>query len=168
MYSYTRPNVYKALIAYIKELFPNLEVSRGNRNRTSLPPNTDDYALIWVHFSHRRGTNIRRWEAEGDKDVFTESASRIVYVEIDFCGKSALEQAEAFETAFSSLEASAALGKHDVYPQYIDAVDDATFVNDQQQYTPCYRVYAYLGIQGTLKRDIETFDKVNATPKIIQ
>jgi hypothetical protein len=157
-----------AIIGFIKELYPDLEVLRGNQNRAALPP-VNDYAVVWVHFSHRRGTNARRWETvEGDKDVFTESESRIVYVEINFCGKKALEQAEGFETAFGSMAAAAILGKHNVYPHYIDAVDDATFVNDQQQYTPRYRVYAYVGITGVLKRDIETFDKIEVNTKSVE
>lgn len=163
---YSRPNVYKALVAFIKELFPDLEVRQGNQNRAALP-DINEYALIWVHFSHRRGTNIRSWENEGDKDILSESESRTVYCEIDFIGDNALEQAETFETAFGAIHAPEVLGEFGVYPHYIDAVDDATFVNDQEQYIPCYRVYAYLGITGTLKREVETFSGVEVHTKVV-
>jgi hypothetical protein len=164
MYSYTRPNIYKALVAFIKELLPNLEVRQGNQNRAALPK-INEYALIWVHHSTRRGTNERQMSSVTDE--FTESASRKVFIEVDFIGENALIQAEMFETAFACIDAPEILGKHGVFPHYVEAIDDATFVNDQEQFIPCYRVYAYVGITGKLKRETETFSGIITKPVLI-
>jgi hypothetical protein len=160
--TYSRPNVYEALADFIKELFPDLEVRRGDQNAEPLP---NEYALVWEHFSNRRGTNIRSWALEDGKDVLSESESRTVYCEIDFVGENALEQSEAFEAAFGSVRATVTLGEFGVFPHYIDVRDDADRESDQNALR--YRVYAYVGITGTLKREIETFSVIEVHTKVV-
>jgi hypothetical protein len=169
MYIYSRPNVYKVLIAFIKTLFPSLEVRQGNQNRAALP-NVNDYALVYIHHSNRRGRNERKREKsydDNDKDIYTETESRTVYAEVLFAGGAALDQAEAFETAFGSADAVRLLGDSGVFPHYIDAIDNAAFINDQDEFNPAYRVYAYLGIKGVLMRDTDTFNNINTTIQVI-
>jgi hypothetical protein len=162
-------DVYAAVRAFVLDFTPfplePANVVMGWQNRASLPPGTNEYAMISVLFDTRRGTAVETFQAD-DPDPARPGILSIrglieVQVQVDFCGENDLARQRARCLA---LVAGSSLGvqffnDRGMSALYADDVRDLTFVGDSQQFVRRYMTTLHLTLVEGAAFAMDFFDQ---------
>lgn len=143
-----QPDLYKATKAFILAFgFPILEpdnVFQGWGNNMSLPANTNEYAVMTVLNTNRRGTTVENIVKSENSDETPERYELRTYFEtlmqIDMCSDSDLARQRAYNLE-STLRSSVGVNFYKQYgitAQYAENIFEAAFTNGSNQFVRRY------------------------------
>lgn len=167
------PDVYAACKAFILTYaLPALEednVIQGWQNRASLPPGTEEYAVVGVLSGTRRGTTLEEFDAPDPNPVspgiLTVKCLVDVKVQVDFCSASddARLRAQRFAAVIRSSVGVEFFNAHGMSVLYAEDVNDHSFVGDAGQFVRQYSVIAHLVCWSGDRVELDWFNQAAMT-----
>lgn len=162
--------VYDFILAYCLPAMNPEHVFRAWVNRASLPPDTNEYAIITVIGEARRGSNVEEFDFDPDTEadgILTLEESKKIAVQVDFFGDEAKRRASALELLSRSGTAALFLEPYGIAPLYADDPKEAGVVDGSEQQVPRYVITLYLSAKASLGMSVGWFDDVNLKPEVL-
>lgn len=147
------PDIYKALYDYVSifatPILPPDNIIIGWQNRHYLPPNTNEYAVITVIDTKRRGTNTHEWYDDidvPDNSIVKEMELVESGIQIDFCSNNdnAEKRSRSIELITRSEFGVNFLKTYNIAPLYADGTRDISFVDQSEQYVRRFMTTVYI------------------------
>jgi hypothetical protein len=156
--------ILEAVFDYIAEYTDTApeRIYKGYQNRSALPEVLNDFALIVLASTKRRGTNVDESAVEGS-GVLTKSLREYV-LQIDFCHadwETARRRAAALETLGRSLHSVEFFKPYNLCYLYADDLQYLPYVDDANQYLHRFRVNIHLSRWEGVQIAEEYFDRAN-------
>lgn len=157
----SEPDLYTAMynfaLAFGKPDLQPGNIIRGWENRSYLPPQTNEYAVVTPMLSARRGTNVTLPpDAEGN---ITIAELKQCTVQFDFCAdnETAKQRAETVELVSRDPIAAAFLEPYGITPLYADDAHDMSFVDGSDQFVQRFNVTLYISFWAKLDATVSYF-----------
>lgn len=164
------PDIYKAFFEYVS-IFATPVLDQDNiiigwQNRMYLPENTNEYAVITVVDTKRRGTNVHEWydDVTLPNDTIVKEMELVQSgIQIDFCSDNdtAEKRAKSIELFTRSEFGVKFFKTYNIAPLYADGTRDISFVDQSQQYVRRFMTTVYVSywVNSTFK--IASFDNAD-------
>jgi hypothetical protein len=153
----TESNVFTALRAYLKILFPSYEVVKGFDNLVPMP--MVPFIVMSPLLSQRLASN----EIEDGEEERYISRSTKFTIQIDFFGNNSLTDAVTFSTLWRDDEAVKALESAGIAPLDCTDVRQMNFENSENQYEVRYNLDIDLQYRPTVTIAQQTADELEVT-----
>ena len=167
--AYSEAHIYAACKAFISTFTaPAINpknIIQGWQNRMSLPPNTNEYAVMSIMFNKQHGTNIEAFDAsDPDKTkpgILTVKGLVEVAVQIDYCSDSDDARGRAQRLAIVSRSSIGVQFFNDrgMSILYADDVQNSVFVDESEQYVKRYFTVLHLSVWDGISADFPYFDE---------
>lgn len=164
------PDVYRACFELIMTYaLPQMEpdnIFRGWGNRETLPPSSNDYAVMSLITSNRRGTNVTKFSADPEAKTGTFSNSEMVTVEIqlDFCSDDdarALGRAMCIQNVARSQLGTYFFRPYGISCLYASGVTSAPVKDSSVQFVKRYMTTLSLSYWHTVNVTSPSYDRVD-------
>ena len=162
-------SVYEAVRDFVRAfIFPALapaSVIQGWQNRASLPPGTNDYAVISVLYDMRHGTTVEEyaWNKAAPEEIGLLSVAALVEiaVQVDFCAENdtARQRARRLATVTRSSIGTQFFHDRGMSALYADDARDISFVGDASQFVRRWMTTLHLSLVEGVTAEFEAFDK---------
>ena len=167
-------DIYAACKAFVATYaLPALDaehIIQGWQNRASLPPGSNDYAVVSILFDTQHGTAIETLAALGDPEptapgVLTVKGLVEVQVQIDFCAEddSARRRARRLAIVTRSSIGVQFFNDYRLSALYADDVRDLSFVGDAQQFVRRYATTLHLTYWSGVSADFDYFTQAEVS-----
>ncbi|MDR2075641.1 MAG: hypothetical protein LBP61_01720 [Desulfovibrio sp.] len=161
--------IYKAVqsfvLAYALPALDPANVIQGWQNRASLPPGTNDYAVISVLFDLRHGSIVETFRAD-DPDpaipgVLTLRGLIEVSVQVDFCAENdtARQRARRLALVTRSSVGVRFFNERGMSALYADDARDISFVGDANQFVRRWMTTLHLTLVEGVSVNLDYFDR---------
>lgn len=166
----SQPDVYAAMYNFARVFaLPSLapeHIVRGWQNRSHLPPDTNEYAVITVMQAQRRGSNVQSFNFDpATHDDGTLITAELVQcaVQFDFCADddTARQRAQAVELVSRSALAADFLASYGIAPLYAEDVRDLSFTDGSDQFVQRFTVTLHVSFWASMDASVSWFDHVN-------
>lgn len=151
------PDVYAALVLFVRayalagsDSLPDDNVYRGWENRAALPTGSNDFAVVTILSTTRRGTTVEDMPGTDAPDDQPETYRARTYYEVtaqvDVCANTdvARQRAYSLETVFRSSIGTDFFSRYGITSQYCDSVREMVFVDESKQYVKRYSIDFHL------------------------
>ena len=162
------PFVYEAVrqfvATYALPALPVAHIVQGWQNRASLPPGTNDYAVMSILFDAQHGTTVETFEATNpDKTadgVMTLKSLIELHIQVDFCSEddAARQRARRLAVVTRSPVGVQFFGDYGMSALYADDVRDLSFIGDAKQFVRRYMTTLHLAITEGVTVEFPYFD----------
>lgn len=138
------------VLVYALPAMDPANVIQGWQNRASLPPGTNDYAVISVLFDTQHGTTVETLRADDSSTsppgVLSVQGLIEIYVQVDFCAETdvARQRARRLATVTRSSIGVQFFTDRGLSALYADDVRDLSFVGDAKQFVRRYSTTLHL------------------------
>lgn len=138
-----QPDIYTVMHEYISifstPILPSDNIIIGWQNRSYLPLNTNEYAVISIIDTRRRGTNVQDWSKDPDsEEKLTVKELELVEcsIQIDFCSdnNNAQQRAQTIELVTRSQLGVKFFKLYGIAPLYADGIRDISYVDQSKQF----------------------------------
>lgn len=140
-------------------------IYRGWQNRMALPSDSQEFCIISITTSTRRGTVDTSWQIDNESGWGRETikSTQNVDVQIDFFGESdtARLQAQSIDALAGSRIGATFFRDRGLSCLYADQVRDMTFSSDDDQFLPRFMVTLHLCAEVDLDAEIDGFNTVH-------
>lgn len=166
----SQPDVYTAAYdfaqAFALPALPPENIIHGWQNRNHLPETTNEYAVITVLDTKRRGTNVQTFTfnpATQEDGILVSSTLVICGVQCDFCANddTARQRAQSLELVSRSPMATDFFAPYGISPLYAEDVRDLSFVDGSEQFVQRFTVALHLSFWASIAAGVGWFDRVN-------
>jgi hypothetical protein len=164
-------SVYEAVRDFVRAFtFPSLEaanVIQGWQNRASLPPGTNDYAVISILFDLRHGTTVEdyAWNKAAPEEIGRLSVKALIElaVQVDFCADRdiARQRARRLATVTRSSIGVQFFNDRRMSALYADDARDISFVGDANQFVRRWMTTLHLTLTEGVSAQFDAFDKAS-------
>jgi hypothetical protein len=163
--------VYGAVRAFVRTYalpaMSEASIVQGWQNRASLPPETNDYAVISVLYDKRHGTAVESytWNREAPEESGRLEVAGLIElaVQVDFCAESDIARQRARRLAIltrSSLGVQF-FSERGLSALYADDARDISFVGDADQFVRRWMTTLHLSLTEGVSAAFDAFDKVH-------
>lgn len=135
------------VLAYALPALDESCIIQGWQNRASLPPGTNEYAVISILFDTQHGTTVETFSADEDGAGRLAISGLIeVQVQVDFCAETdvARRRARRLATATRSSVGPQFFAGYGMSALYADDARDLSFVGDANQLVRRYATTLHL------------------------
>lgn len=165
------PDVYGAVTAFVAQWaqppFPAVNIYWAWGNRESLPADTNEYAVISVRNTGRRGTGtediLNTGAADDEPEQYQIRTWYEVLAQVDFCSDdeaAAYQRAYSIETIMRSSVGVNFFKAYEIAAQYADDIQELSALDESDQYVYRYAVTLHLGYWVTITAQSSWFDTV--------
>lgn len=168
------PDVYGALYDFVLAYglaaggpLPEDNIYRGWENRSALPAGSNEYAVITVAGTTRRGTGTETINNIGSPDNEPEQYQIRTWYEVlaqvDFCSDTdvARQRVYSLDSIFRSTVGVNFFSAYGITAQYADNIQELTFVDEADQYVKRYALTLHLGYWAGVDVESSWFDTVD-------
>lgn len=144
------PDVYAAfydfILAYGMPSIPPANIYRGWQNRSALPPDSNEYAVMSILGTTRRGTTVDDFDIQNVPDDEPEKyVLRTMYeaiVQVDCCSDTdvARQRTYSLETAFRSFVGVSFFKAYGITAQYCSPIREMSSVDGSDQFVRRYSI----------------------------
>ena len=162
--------VYDLVLAYCQPAMNPDHIFRAWVNRASLPPGTNEYAIITVIGEARRGSNVELFAFDPNTEedgVFTLEESKKIAVQVDFFGDEAKRRANTLELLSRSETGARFFEPYGIAPLHADDPKEITGTDGSEQQVPRYMTTLYLSAKASLGMSVGWFNDVNLKPEVL-
>lgn len=166
-------DIYEAcrefVATYALPSLPMEHIIQGWQNRSSLPPGTNEYAVISILFDLQHGTNVETFTAT-DPDKVPDGVLEIrglveISVQIDFCAEGDVARQRARRLAIVTRSSAGVQFFNDwgLSALYADDVRDLSFIGDANQFVRRYYTTLHLSMNEGITAEFPYFDTVKVS-----
>ncbi|MDR2075661.1 MAG: hypothetical protein LBP61_01825 [Desulfovibrio sp.] len=152
------------VLAYALPALDPAKVIQGWQNRASLPPGTNDYAVIGVSGDRQRGTAVEEyvWKREVPEETGRLAVRGLieVFVRADFYAgdDTARQRARRLALVTRSSAGVRFFNERGMSALYADDVRDLSFVDESKQFVRRYSTTLHLTLVTGLSLECEAFE----------
>lgn len=164
------PDIYKAFFEYVA-IFATPIMNQDNiiigwQNRSYLPVDTNEYAVITVIDTKRRGTNVHEWydDVTLPHDTIVKEMELVESgIQIDFCSNNdnAEMRARSIELVTRSEFGVKFFKTYNIAPLYADGTRDISFVDQSQQYVRRFMTTVYVSYWVNTTFKVTSFNEAD-------
>lgn len=164
----TEADVYEAtrqfIRAYALPALPLEHIIQGWQNRASLPPGTNDYAVMSILYDTQHGTTVETFDAPSpnkeDPGVLSVVGLVELAVQIDVCADSDVARQRARRLAIVTRSSIGVQHFNDwgMSALYADDARDISFVGDARQFVRRWMTTLHLSINEGVTVELPYFD----------
>lgn len=153
------------VLAYALPAMPPENICQGWQNRSSLPPESNDYAVISVLWDQQHGTAVEEyaWNREAPDETGRLSVKGLieVAVQIDFCAEddTARQRARRLATVTRSSIGVQFFNDRGMSALYADDARDISLVGDARQFVRRWMTTLHLSLAEGVSAQLEAFDR---------
>lgn len=146
----TPPDVYAAfynfVLAYGLPRLPAANIYRGWQNRSALPPGSNEYAVISILGTNRRGTTVDELVIQGvppdQGELYQLRTMYEAVVQVDLCSETDLARQRSYslETSFRSMLGTNFFSKYGITAQYCSPIREMSNVDGSDQFVRRYSI----------------------------
>lgn len=161
----TETDVYEAvrqfIAAYALPAIPISNIIQGWQNRSSLPPGTNEDAVMSILQDTQHGTTLTFLSDTLDTGNFDAKALIELHVQVDICaeGDVARQRAQRLAIITRSPIGTQFFDELGLSAWYADDVRDLSFIGDANQFVRRYMTTLHLGIHEGVTVDFEYFNR---------
>jgi hypothetical protein len=157
------------VLTYALPALPPAVVIQGWQNRASLPPGTNEYAVISILYDMRHGTAVEEyaWNRDAPEEIGRISVRELVEVAVqaDFCAEddTARQRARRLATVTRSGIGVRFFNDRGMSALYADDARDISFVGDAKQFVRRWMTTLHLTLVEGVVAGFEAFDKARVS-----
>lgn len=164
-------DIYEAcrafILDYVRPPLDAAHVIQGWQNRTSLPQNSNDYAVISVCSAVQQGSSVERLEFDGElepgvpRGVLSVHGLMDVSVQAEFYSETDVsrQRAQRIAILFASSVGAHFFRERDLNPLYAEDVREFSDIGDANQFVRRYSVTLHLSCWAGEVVEQQYFDK---------
>lgn len=167
----TEASIYEAVqafvLAYGLPALAQANIVQGWQNRSSLPPSTNEYAVISILFDTQHGTTVESFQAE-DPEIVPDGVLSVrglveAQVQVDFCAEddTARQRARRLATITRSSIGVQFFNEYGLSALYADDVRDLSFIGDAKQFVRRYMTTLHLTYWSGSSVELPYFNTAN-------